>query len=648
MCGIAGFIDFRKKTTEDVLARMACALPHRGPDGQGVYHADAGDALVGLGHRRLSIIDLSSAANQPMHYDGLHLIFNGEIYNYEEIRNRLLAEGHQFSTHSDTEVILHSWRQWGEAALHQFRGMFAIALFDERNNELICIRDRAGVKPVYYYYEDGVFLFGSELKSLAAHPSFKKEINPDAVASFLQYGSVSHPYCIFNNTHKLSPGYLLRLNFGTKQVSLKQYWNVYDHYNKPKLDISLPDAVEQTEKILQESFQLRMVADVPVGVFLSGGYDSSCVTALLQKNSTEKIKTFTIGMTEEKLDEAPFAKQIAQHLGTDHTEYYCTPEEALQIIPDLPYYYDEPFADSSAIPTILVSRLARKTVTVALSADAGDEIFAGYNRYDYLRRYSQKLNALPKPLRKMAVAAMESVSSESIPYFRNQYNFHSRYDKLKNLLNDPSPSELLKNLSQVFTKKDLGRLFAKSVTELPTAHSSNELKEEFYDPLSYMMAVDYQTYMVDDILQKVDRATMSVSLEGREPFLDQHIIEWAAQLPSDYKYHKGQKKYILKQIVHRHIPQQMMERPKMGFAIPIETWLTRELKELVQEHLGEASLKKHGLFNVKEVQSLVNEFFSGRTERHLKIWYLLMFQMWYSKWMTEEVHSPPSTVHGQG
>jgi asparagine synthase (glutamine-hydrolysing) len=376
-----------------------------------------------------------------------------------------------------------------------------------------------------------------------------------------------------------------------------------------------------------------MVADVPVGVFLSGGYDSSCVTALLQNNSTEKIKTFTIGTTDEKLNEAQFAKDISKRLGTDHTEYYCTPQEALAIIPELPYYYDEPFADSSAIPTILVSRMARKKVTVALSADAGDEIFAGYNRYDYISRYGQKLRSIPKPVRKMAAAAMDNISSESIPYFRNQYNFHSRYDKLKNRLKDPSPTELLKNLSQVFTRRDIDSLFQKPVGELSTAHSSTELKDPYYDPLSYMMAVDYQTYMVDDILQKVDRATMSVSLEGREPFLDQHIIEWAAQLPSDYKYNQGQKKYILKQIVHKYIPKEIMERPKMGFGIPVESWLSHELKDLVMEYLSEKRLKSHNLFHIAQVKKLTDDYFSGRTEKYLKIWHLLMFQMWYEKWM---------------
>lgn len=633
MCGIVGFIDFKKNSNEAVLKSMSACLQHRGPDGEGTYFTQSNTAQIGLGHRRLSIIDLSTSANQPMHYNGLHIVFNGEIYNYNEIREKLIGLGHHFQTHSDTEVILHAWEEWGEEAIHQWRGMFAIAIYDEDKQELICIRDRAGVKPFFYYWKDGLFLFASELKSLTSHRGFEKKVNIHAVASFLQYGYVSHPHCIYQHAFKLAPGHILRFNLGTRDLAIRQYWNVYDYYNKPKLKIAMPEAIEQTERILAESFQYRMVSDVPVGVFLSGGYDSTCVTSLLQKDTTEKIKTFTIGTTDQKLDEAPFAKQIAAHLGTDHTEYYCTAQEALEIIPELPHYYDEPFADSSAIPTILVSQLARKKVTVALSADAGDEIFAGYNRYDYISRYGNRLSAIPKPVRKLAAAAMENISSEKIPYFKNRQHFHSRYDKLKNLLNDPSPSELLKNLSQVFTTKDVDSLFAKPVSELPTAHNSPELKKEYYDPLSFMMAVDYQTYLPDDILQKVDRATMSVSLEGREPFLDQHIIEWAAQLPSDYKYHQGQKKYILKQIVHKYIPQQIMERPKMGFAIPVESWLTNELKDLVQEYLSEESLKAHGLFNIAEVQKLLSEFFNGRTEKYLKIWYLLMFQMWYKQWV---------------
>ena len=632
MCGIAGFADFSNKSSKEIVSQMAEALAHRGPDGQGEYYQQGTFCQIGLGHRRLSIIDLSNAAGQPMEYEGLQLIFNGEIYNYNEIRDELIQLGHHFKTHSDTEVILHGWREWGEACISKWRGMFAIVLYDERKQEMICIRDRAGVKPFYYYFKEGVFLFCSELKALMQHPSFKKEINIDAVGSFLQYGYVSSPHSIFKDTFKLRAGHIAKLHLSNQQIELKQYWNVYDYYNQPKLAISLPDAIEETERILQESFQYRLVADVPVGVFLSGGFDSTCVTALLQKNRTEKIKTFTIGTTDKKLDEATFAKQIAQHLGTDHTEYYCTSAEALEIIPDLPYYFDEPFADSSAIPTILVSRLARKKVTVALSADAGDEIFAGYNRYDYISRYGNKLKQIPRPLRKLMAATMERVSSESIPFLRNKSNFHSRYDKLKNLLNDPSSAELLKNLSQVYSQNDVDCLLNFKTTSLTTLHSSNELADAYYDDLSFMMAVDYQTYMVDDILQKVDRAAMSISLEGREPFLDQHIIEWAARLPSDYKYHKGEKKFILRQIVHKYIPKEMMDRPKMGFGIPIQDWLATELKPLVLEQLNEASLSRHGLFNAEEVKKTCEDFFKGRKEKYLKIWHLLMFQMWYNKW----------------
>jgi len=612
---------------------MTEALSHRGPDGQGIYIHETAGRVVGLGHRRLSIIDLSSAANQPMHYTGLHVMFNGEIYNYNEIRNELISLGHHFSTHSDTEVILHGWKEWGEKSIEKWKGMFAIVMFDEHKNELICIRDRAGVKPFYYYWKNNLFLFASELKALIAHPRFEKNINTDAVASFLQYGYVSQPHCIYQDVRKLPAGHILRLDLETLQMRCNQYWNVYNYYNQPKIDISFEDALYKTEVILEKAFQYRMVADVPVGVFLSGGFDSSCVTALLQKNSVEKVKTFTIGTTDKSLDEAPFAKQIARHLGTDHTEYYCTPTEALDIIPELPFFYDEPFADSSAIPTILVSRLARKKVTVALSADAGDEIFAGYNRYDYLLKYGKKLQAMPGIVRKAMAEVMETVPSENIPYLNKQYNFHGRYQKLRNLLRDPSPSQMLRSLSQVFNDKEIKELFEVNTQELTTAHSNNELNPEFYNPLSYMMAVDYQTYMVDDILQKVDRATMSISLEGREPFLDQSIIEWAARLPNDYKYHKGQKKYILKQIVYRYIPKEMMDRKKMGFGIPIEKWLLNELKPLVQEYFSEKYLNKHKLFNKKNIQDLSQSFFKGRTELYLKIWHLLMFQMWYWRWI---------------
>ncbi len=633
MCGIAGFVDFKHTSSEDVLESITKALVHRGPDGDGTSFFNNDIAQVGLGHRRLSIIDLSDCGRQPMTFNGLHITYNGEIYNYQEVREQLEKKGHQFVSHTDTEVILHSIQEWGLNAVEKWHGMFALVIYDEQNQQLFALRDRAGVKPFNYHWNNDIFIFGSELKAITAHPSFVKKINTSSVASFFQYGYIPYPHSIWEDTYKLSPGHLLKLDFKTKQVTTEQYWNVYDYYNRPKLKISFADALIETEKILEKGFQYRMVADVPVGVFLSGGFDSSCVTALLQKNSTEKIKTFTIGTTDESLNEAPFAKEIARHLGTDHTEYYCTPKEALDIIPELPYYYDEPFADSSAIPTMLVSRLAREKVTVALSADAGDEIFAGYWRYEYLMKYGGRLNKIPQAARKLMAETMDLVPAQQIPILNKKKGFNNKYQKLQNLLRDPSAENMMLNLTQLFNDKELSQLIKHQYTPHHTAHFSTELNQQYFDPLSYMLAVDYQTYMNDDILQKVDRATMSISLEGREPFLDQSIIEWAAQLPNAYKYKNGEKKFILKKIVYKYIPKEMMDRKKMGFSIPVDKWLSVELKDLVISYLSEKSLNKHGLFNSQYVTKLMGEFLRGKQELHTKIWYLLMFQMWHARWV---------------
>jgi asparagine synthase (glutamine-hydrolysing) len=633
MCGISGFVDFNKKTPRATLEKMNRMLNHRGPDGEGygIYNTDS--AVIGLGHRRLSIIDLTEGGSQPQTFGSLHITFNGEIYNYEEIKKELEQKGHQFHSHSDTEVILHAYKEWGSAALQKFIGMFAFVIYDEANQQLFACRDRAGVKPFFYYWKDGLFLFASELKAIMQHPGFVKEISIDAAAAYMQFGFVPTPHCIFNDTHKLKSGHFLQININNKLLKTQQYWNVYDAYNKPTLKIDLPEAIIETERLLTSAFQYRMVSDVPVGVFLSGGYDSSCVTALLQKNNTEKIKTFTIGVPDAGLNEAPFAKEIAAHLGTDHTEYYCTQKEALEIVPQLPYFYDEPFADSSAIPTSLVSKIAREKVTVALSADAGDEIFAGYNRYDYMMKYGKKLQSIPGFMRKGAAAIMDVVPANSIPVLNKKYLFSSRYEKVKTLLKNPSEQNILMSLTSQMNKDDLADLFKKPVGKLSTAFESEELLEENHSALAYMMAIDYQTYLLDDILQKVDRATMSASLEGREPFLDQRIIEWAAQLPMEYKYNNGNKKFIIKEIVHKYLPAKMMDRPKMGFGIPIAAWLQTDLKPFVDQYFDEAFITKQNIFNNNEIQRIKKSFYQGKVERAEKIWYLLMFQMWYDKWM---------------
>ncbi len=633
MCGISGFADFNKRTVKETLEKMNRILSHRGPDGEGygIYNNDT--AAIGLGHRRLSIIDLTEGGSQPQTYQSLHITFNGEIYNYAEIKKQLEQKGHQFHSHSDTEVILHAYAEWGSAALQQFIGMFAFAIYDEGKQKIFACRDRAGVKPFFYYWKNNLFLFGSELKALMQHPEFAKEINTDAAAAYMQYGYVPTPHCIFKDTHKLKPGHFLELDVKSKSIHTQQYWNVYDAYNQPILKIDLPDAITETEKLLTNAFQYRMVSDVPVGVFLSGGYDSACVTALLQANNTEKIKTFTIGVPDAGLNEAPYAKETAALLGTDHTEYYCTQKEALEIVPELPFFYDEPFADSSAIPTTLVSKIARQKVTVALSADAGDEIFAGYNRYDYLMKYGERIKRIPGFMRKSAAALMDVIPADAIPYFNKKYLFHSRYEKVKSLFKNPTEQNILMSLTSQMNAKDLAGLFKTAIKQIPTAFDSTELKEENFGTLSYMMAIDYQTYLLDDILQKVDRAGMSVSLEGREPFLDHRIIEWAAKLPMEYKYNNGIKKFIIKEIVHKYIPKKMMDRPKMGFGIPIADWLQNDLKPFVNKYLDENFIEKQNIFNNIEIQRIRKSFYQGKSERAEKIWYLLMFQMWYDKWI---------------
>ncbi len=634
MCGITGIIDFRKKSQPAVLESMTNTLYHRGPDGGAIKWYDGFSAQVGFGHRRLSIIDLSEFGAQPMEWGEWCICYNGEVYNYLEIKKELIDLGHTFNGNSDTEVILHAYVAWGEKALDKFIGMFAFVIYNATKETIFMARDRAGIKPFFYYWKDGLFLFSSELKAFHEHPQFQKSLSMDAVAAFMHYGNVPGEACIFEHTKKLLPGHHISISLQERDPALQaiQYWNVYDAYNQPKLILPFEEAKEETKKILLSACQYRMVADVPVGVFLSGGYDSTAVTALLQAEQTEKLKTFTIGVPDIGLNEAPYAKEVAQYLGTDHTAMECTHREALEIIPELAYFYDEPFADSSAIPTTLVSKLAKKQVTVALSADAGDEVFAGYNRYDYLMRYGAKMKKIPGFARKTMAHLMDRIPSQALPVLKHKYNFHNRYEKLKGILKNPSDEQLMLSLSQQFTPHQLTKLMKAPFQLIETAYVSKELKE--YSSLSYMMAIDYQTYLVDDILHKVDRATMTASLEGREPFLDHRIIEYAAKLPDHFKYHQGEKKYILKEIVHDYVPKSMMDRPKMGFAIPIATWMQNDLRDLVESVLNEKLITEQGIFHWPYIEQLKNDFFGGKKEYDQKMWYLFTFQLWYQRWMS--------------
>ncbi|MNK33129.1 Asparagine synthetase [glutamine-hydrolyzing] 1 [compost metagenome] len=630
MCGIAGFIDFNGASSEEDLNNMTHSLEHRGPDGFGTFIQGTSGYKIGLGHRRLSILELSELGKQPMNWNQFTIVFNGEIYNFQEIKSELEKAGHTFISESDTEMILHAYSEWGAKCLDRFIGMFAFVIFDSQKEEVFIARDRAGVKPLFLYQKNGLFLFASELKAFHQHPDFDKKINIQAVQAYLQYGSVPTPHCIFENCSKLQPGHYIKTSLTDFKCDPVQYWNVYDYYNKPKLEISPQEAKTETERLLKSACEYRMVSDVPVGVFLSGGYDSTCVTALLQKDRSEALRTFTISVPDIGLNEAPYAKEIADRLQTNHTETECTAKDAIDLIAELPYFYDEPFADSSAIPTTLVSKIAKQHVTVALSADGGDEVFAGYNRYEMILKYGQKLNKIPGFARKSMAGVMELVPANAIPVLKNKYNFAQRYEKTKSILRNTSDQNIMLSVSQLFTEDQINTICTRKFEKLSSYFDSKELKN--YSPLAFAQAMDYQTYLLDDILQKVDRASMAVSLESREPLLDHRIIEYAAQLPDDLKFRDGSKKWLLKEIVHDYIPKQVMDRPKMGFAIPIESWLKHELRDLVETYLSEKKILETGLFNWPEINQLKQSFFEGRKEFGVKIWYLLSYMMWYERW----------------
>lgn len=631
MCGIVGFIDFNKRSSEKKLKDMTDILHHRGPDDSGYSFYDQPTSQIGMGHRRLSILDLSKHGHQPMQFETYEIAYNGEVYNFKEIRDELTPLGYNFESDSDTEVILKAYHQWGIKAVDKFIGMFAISIYDKANQKIILIRDRAGIKPLYWYWKDDLFMYASELKSFHEHSDFQKKINRDALALYLQYGYILQPHTIFENTHKLGSGHYLEIDLKNKKIKEKVYWNVIDFYNKPKLNISEDEAIEKMEKLLKSAFEYRMVSDVPVGVFLSGGYDSSIVTALLQDGRKEKLNTYTIGFHEKGFDESPYAKQVSEHLGTNHTEYYCTQKDALEIIPKLCEIYDEPFGDSSAIPTTLVSQLAQKNVTVSLSADGGDEIFAGYGKYDHCIKYFHTLNKIPKFLKPILSSTMDTINPKYIPIFNKTYNFDTRYEKLQNMLKANDVADAMQCISQHFPDKDIKKILKSNTRTLKTkfSHKASHVN----DDINSMLAIDYQTYMVDDILTKVDRATMSVSLEGREPLLDHRIIEFAAQLPSSLKYKDGDKKWILKQITHKYLPKEMMERPKMGFAVPITEWFKDELKEYFLKYLNKERLDKEGIFKSEEIITLRDEYLSGNTSNVQRLWFILMFEMWYERWM---------------
>ncbi|HMH20632.1 MAG TPA: asparagine synthase (glutamine-hydrolyzing) [Puia sp.] len=630
MCGIAGFVDFHRNTSVEVLRKMTDSMSHRGPDDAGYEVYDSADLSIGFGQRRLSILDLSPLGHQPMHFGDLIVNFNGEIYNFKEIRKELEEKGYSFNSWSDTEVILKGYHCWGLDVIDKFIGMFAIALYDKQKEQLILIRDRAGIKPLYYYWNNEILLFGSELKALYEHAAFEKNIDINSVALFLQFSYIPAPHTIFRNTFKLLPGHLLTIDLRSRKLERKKYWDVFDAYNKPKLDVSDAEAIDHTDKLLKSAYEYRMVADVPVGIFLSGGYDSSSVAALLQTGRTEKLKTFTIGFHENEFNEAPEAKKIAEYLGTDHTEWYLTAKEAGGVLNSLPDIYDEPFADNSTVPTVLVSKLAREQVKVALSADGGDEIFGGYNKFNQAERFTSKF---PAVLQSMISGTMGLINPQHIPYFSKKYNFTTRYEKMRLIWKSHDPIQAVKYISQYITEKEVESFLGKDFERYHTFWEDGDKLEHNDGVVNRLLAVDYKTFLVDNNLVKVDRATMSVSLEGREPMLDHRVIEYVAQLPSSLKIRDGVNKWLLKQVVHKYIPKELMERPKRPFIAPLMVWFREDLKEQLRHYLSEKCLSVSGVFAPEPIIRLREEYLAGKKVNYQKLWQVLIFQLWYDRWI---------------
>lgn len=641
MCGIAGFLDLAGARGSAELAARARAmggtLIHRGPDEGDVWV----DSEVGLGfaQRRLAIVDLSSAGRQPMMSScgRFVLIYNGELYNAEELRADLLAAGRPFRGHSDTEVIAEACAVWGlEQTARRMRGMFALALWDRRERVLSLARDRLGIKPLFWGRFGGLVIFGSELKALLAHGGWPREIDRDALTAYLRFGYVPAPRSIWSGISKLLPGRILAID-AKGRASETTYWSAETMVGEgiaARRMAALSDeaAADELESVLRDAVGRHMVADVPLGAFLSGGYDSSLVVAMMQAQSARPVKTFSIGFHEDGYNEAEHAKAVARHLGTEHTEFYVEPDHALRVIPRLPVMYDEPFGDSSQIPTFLLSEMTRQHVTVALSGDGGDELFAGYSRYTRALAIWRRIGVLPPPVRRAAAAALLAVPVR-------------QWDGVMRLapseLRHPRAGEMLHKLAAVLREGSdglYGRLISQwhepSRVVLGGCEPESSLQDRMIqsnipDFLDRMQYLDLVTYLPDDILTKVDRASMAVSLEARVPLLDHCLVEYAWRLPQAMKLRGGVTKWLLRQVLYRHVPRHLMERPKMGFGVPIESWLRGPLRDWAEALLSDSRLRSEAYFDPDVVRATWRDHLSGRRDNHYALWTILMFQAWH-------------------
>ncbi|MEK6372959.1 MAG: asparagine synthase (glutamine-hydrolyzing) [Acidobacteriota bacterium] len=641
MCGITGLF-LRRSGHRDELKAAASAMSrcivHRGPDDAGQFVDER--CGVAFGFRRLAIIDLTPAGHQPMESASgrFVLMFNGEVYNFAALRAELESSGAApaWRGHSDTEVLLACFERWGvEDSVKRFIGMFAMALWDRREQVLHLIRDRMGVKPMYYGFAGGTLLFGSELKSFLAYPGFDPDIDRDALALYTRYAYVPSPYTIYRNARKLPAGTILSIST-TGDPGPKAYWSVAEvaeRQTATRFRGSEEEALSRLDALLHDAVRLRMISDVPLGVFLSGGIDSSMVTAIMQQQNTSPVKTFSIGFTEESYDEARYAAAVARHLGTDHTELYVTPREALDVVPLLPHIYDEPFADSSQIPTYLVSRLARERVTVSLSGDGGDELFGGYHRYFLGRQAWGRVQRIPARLRPLISGALKGVPLSVwdrifdvergvAPRRLRRDRAGERLHKLAAALRTNDPDTLYHQVVSQWTN------VVPAARELPLAVTAGDAGHFLRDHTERMMYFDQISYLPDDILVKVDRASMAVSLEAREPLLDHRLVEFAWSLPLEMKIRGNRGKWILRRLLKQYIPEDLVERPKMGFGIPIDRWLREPLRDWAESLLDERKLRADGFFDADQILQKWREHLAGRGEWQHYIWTVLMFQAW--------------------
>ena len=635
MCGIAGYLG-EVKHPIDCLTKMADAISHRGPDNMGVWSDH--NPSIGFAHSRLSILDLSSAGNQPMHSSSGNyvIIFNGEIYNHKSLRSELnLINQRNWLGHSDTETLLAAIEEWGlKKTLVKAKGMFAIALWDKSSNKLSLACDRIGEKPLYYGWVNNQFVFSSELKSMKVFPEFNNVIDRKSLALFLRFNSIPAPYSIYKDIFKLEPGQIVEINSHSNKLEKYKFWSleeVYKNGSENKFRGSSIQAINQLENILSEAVSSQMQSDVPLGAFLSGGIDSSTIVALMQSYSNSQVNTFTIGFNSKEFDESKHAEMVSNHLGTYHFNKLVTEKDALDVIPNLPDIYDEPFADSSQIPTYLVSKFAKEKVTVALSGDAGDELFGGYNRYIFSQKMFKNITKTPNSIKKLMSKMMFSLSEENWNFIlgglmRNRHsNIGHKIHKTANIVSSKSINDLhFKLISQIQNPSD----WLIDSNEYETVFNDNEDRFKELDSVETMMAYDLISYLPTDILTKVDRAAMSVSLETRVPFLDPNVIQFAASIPMEFKIRNGVTKWLLREVLYKHVPKDLIERPKMGFAVPLAEWLRGPLKDWAESLLDEKRLHQEGFFNVEFVRDKWSEHISGRRNWSHQLWNVLMFQAW--------------------